>query len=214
MDLYLSPQMFAAARAEDLVLLDAAAGEYMLLPGVGTDVVAAADSNRLSGASIALAEALGELGALSRHPAPVGRRPIPPPPTFDLGQDAGPPASGRDLGRWLLSGGDMLRGYWRRPFGALAAAERAAPQGASDPGQVAAAARVFRRLLPWVPFQGECLFRSLMLRAYLRRCGLSATWVVGCQTWPFEAHCWLQVGPLVLDDTADHAAAFTPLLAL
>lgn len=214
MDLFLSSHMFAAARAEDLVLLDAVAGEYMLLPGAATGVIAAADSNRLSGASPLLAEALDELGALSQQPAPAGRRPIPPPPTFDLGQEAGPPASGRDLAHWLLSGGDMLRGYWRRPFGALVAAERAAPQGVSDPGEVATAARVFRRLLPWVPFQGECLFRSLMLRAYLRRLGLSATWVIGCQTWPFEAHCWLQVGPLVLDDTADHAASFTPLMAL
>lgn len=214
MDLHLLPHMFAAARAEDLVLLDAAVGEYMLLPGAGADVIAATDSNRLVGASIPLAEALAELGALSPHAVAVGRRPIPPSPTSDLGQKLGPQASGRDLARWLLSSGDMLQGYWRRPFGALVDAERAAPQGASEPGQVVAAARVFRRLLPWAPFQGECLFRSLMLRAYLRRCGLSATWVIGCQTWPFEAHCWLQIGPLVLDDTADHAASFTPLLAL
>ncbi len=214
MDLHLSPHMFAAARAEDLVLLDAAAGEYLLLPGAGTGVVAAADSNRLAGASIALAEALAELGALSADPDPVRRRPIPAPPTFDLGLDVGPPASVRDLAHWLLSGGDMLRDYWRRPFGTLVAAERAALGAISEPGEVVAAARVFRRLLPWVPFQGECLFRSFMLRAYLRRRGLSATWVIGCQTWPFEAHCWLQIGPLVLDDTADHAASFTPLMAL
>ncbi len=214
MDLLLSPHMFAAARAEDLVLLDAIAGEYMLLPGAGACVVAAADSNRLSVASVALAEALAELGALSADRAPVRRRQIPAPPTFDLGLDVGPPAAGRDLALWLLSGGEMVRGYWRRPFGTLVAAERAAPDGMCDPRQAAAAARIFRRLLPWVPFQGECLFRSLMLRAYLRRLGLSATWVVGCQTWPFEAHCWLQIGPLVLDDTADHAASFTPLMAL
>ncbi len=206
--------MFAAARAEDLVLLDAAAGEYMLLPGAGIGVVAAPDSNRLSGASISLAEVLAELDALSPEPAPVRRRPIPAPPTFDLGQGVDPPVSARDLAPWLLSGGDMARGYWRRPFGALVAAERAAPEGGPDPCQAAIAARVFRRLLPWVPFQGECLFRSLMLRAYLRRRGLSATWVVGCQTWPFEAHCWLQVGSLVLDDSVDHAAGFTPIMAI
>jgi len=206
--------MFAAARAEDLVLLDAAAGQYILLPGAGTGVVAAADSNRLSGASIALAQIMTELDALSADRALVRRSPIPAPPTSDLGLDTGAAVTGRDLTSWLLSGGDMVRGYWRRSFGALVAAERAAPVGVSDAGQVAAAALIFRRLLPWVPFQGECLFRSLMLRAYLRRLGLSATWVVGCQTWPFEAHCWVQIGPLVLDDTADHAASFTPLIAL
>ena len=72
----------------------------------------------------------------------------------------------------------------------------------------------FRELLPWVPFQGECLFRSVMLQAYLRRRGLASALVIGCQTWPFEAHSWVQAGDLVLDDWVDHVLGFTPLLAI
>ncbi len=108
----------------------------------------------------------------------------------------------------------MLRAYWRRPFADLIMSELAAPTYSPEIVRLTASAAVFRELLPWVPFQGVCLFRSLMLRAFLRRSRLSATWVIGCRTWPFEAHCWLQSGDLVLDDTADHAASFTPLLAV
>lgn len=212
MDLYLSPQAFAAVRGQDLILLDAVAGDYLLLPGAGQGVSTSATGNRLTGASRPLAEALAELGAVGDRP--LSRPQIPEPPTLDIGLDPGPWPSGADLIAWLGAGADMARRYGRHAFGELVAWQGEAPPGARDAPRLLSAARTFRRLLPWVPLQGECLFRALMLRAFLRRRGLAATWVVGCQTWPFEAHCWLQSGPLVLDDTADHAAGFTPLLAL
>lgn len=214
MELFLSPSIFLAVRAEDLLLLDASVGEYLLLPDAGDGVAVAPDSNRVSVGSATLAEALASLGAFAPQALPIDRRPIPPPPTCDLGGELGPPSAAADRLRMLLTSADMVRGYWRAPFGKLVAKELAAPVMASDIDRLASASQTFRRLLPWVPFQGECLFRSLMLRAYLRRLGLSATWVVGCQTWPFEAHCWLQSGVVVLDDTAEHAASFTPLMAV
>ncbi len=214
MDLHLASYVYAAARAEDLVVLDARQGEYLLLPGVAKDLAVAADSNRLTGATADLSTAFSELDLTDPAGALRARTPPPPPPITDLHARPESDLSLGDVARWSATMADMLGAYWRRPFADLVSGERRAATLCFDPGRVSAQALKFQRLLPWVPFQGECLFRSVMLRRYLRRAGLSATWVIGCRTWPFEAHCWLQVGDIVLDDTADHAASFTPLLAV
>jgi hypothetical protein len=72
----------------------------------------------------------------------------------------------------------------------------------------------YRRLLPWLPIDGACLFRSEMLRAYLRALGHDATWTFGVRTWPFRAHCWLQIEDMALDDEAERLAAFHPIMAV
>lgn len=72
----------------------------------------------------------------------------------------------------------------------------------------------FARIAPWLPREGLCLMRSLQQRLYLAGRGLSAAWVFGVRTWPFEAHCWLQAGDVVLDDTPEHAGAYTPILVV
>jgi hypothetical protein len=59
----------------------------------------------------------------------------------------------------------------------------------------------FRRWAPFAPVSGKCLLRSFMLLRLLRRRGFDAHWVFGVSTWPFTAHCWLQVGDIVLDDS-------------
>jgi hypothetical protein len=38
--------------------------------------------------------------------------------------------------------------------------------------------------------------------------------VFGVRTWPFHAHCWLQVEDVVLDDHHERIGAYTPLMAL
>lgn len=73
---------------------------------------------------------------------------------------------------------------------------------------------VYRRLSPWLPIDGRCLFRSEMLRAYLRALGHEVTWVFGVRTWPFRAHCWLQVEDVALDDEAERLAAYQPIMAV
>ncbi|OIQ70741.1 hypothetical protein GALL_476450 [mine drainage metagenome] len=72
----------------------------------------------------------------------------------------------------------------------------------------------FQACQPWIPFQGACLYRSFLLREALRRLGEPVWWVFGVQTWPFEAHCWLQVGDVVLDDWVERVVAYTPILAV
>ena len=69
-------------------------------------------------------------------------------------------------------------------------------------------------LLPWLPFQGQCLHRAFMLRRLLARRGLSVHWVFGVRTWPFMAHCWLQAGDTLVADDLDRVLGFTPILVV
>lgn len=71
---------------------------------------------------------------------------------------------------------------------------------------------LFDRWLPWTPFQGRCLYRAYTLRRFLRAGGLDARWVFGVRTWPFAAHCWLQIDDLLLDDDLDRVGLYTPIM--
>ena len=70
----------------------------------------------------------------------------------------------------------------------------------------------FLTALPWVPGQGQCLQRAFALRRLLARDGIQADWVFGVRTWPFLAHCWLQIDDLLLADDLDRVRGFTPIL--
>lgn len=72
----------------------------------------------------------------------------------------------------------------------------------------------FQRWAPYAPTALTCLLRSYLLLRRLRQAGLGATWVFGVRTWPFAAHCWLQVGDLVLDDPLERLVAYRPILAV
>ena len=48
----------------------------------------------------------------------------------------------------------------------------------------------------------------------LRRAGQNAAWVFGVRTWPFSAHCWLQIGDAVLDDDPERVSRYTPIMVL
>jgi hypothetical protein len=79
---------------------------------------------------------------------------------------------------------------------------------------VAAVTAAFIRLMPWAPYQGACLHRAFLLLFMLRASGADAIWVFGVRTWPFSAHCWLQVGDSVLDDDPERVSLYTPILAV
>lgn len=58
----------------------------------------------------------------------------------------------------------------------------------------------------------RCLHNSLALRRNLEHHGYSAALVFGVKLLPFEAHCWLQIGPVVINDHHEQTAEFTPVL--
>jgi hypothetical protein len=75
-------------------------------------------------------------------------------------------------------------------------------------------ASVFDRLRWFYPRPYLCLFDSLALTHFLARFGLYPDWVFGVQADPFEAHCWVQAGSVVLNDTVERVSAFTPIMCV
>jgi len=62
--------------------------------------------------------------------------------------------------------------------------------------------------------KNECLYDSLALIEYLARYGIHADWVFGVQTRPFAAHCWVQHGDIVFNDTVEHVSGYTPIMVV
>lgn len=62
--------------------------------------------------------------------------------------------------------------------------------------------------------KNECLFDSLALIEFLARYGLHGDWIFGVQTRPFAAHCWVQHGDIVFNDTAEHVSGYTPIMVV
>jgi hypothetical protein len=60
----------------------------------------------------------------------------------------------------------------------------------------------------------ECLYDSLALLEYLARKSVYPDWVFGVRTRPFAAHCWVQHGGIVLNDTVEHVSGFTPIMVV
>lgn len=214
MDLQLSAHIHAALHQHDLVLLDVEAGTYQCMPGAGEVIEVVSQGAGLVVRDEALAANLIGL-RLATPGRPADMRPSALPPSRDLFDDALPIAGVADLAGMARASALMIKTYWGAPFGRLIATARArSGEGRMHLAEASREALVFRRMLPWAPWQGACLYRSFMLLRFMRRKRLAASWVFGVQTWPFEAHCWLQVGDLVLDDHVEHAASYSPIMVI
>lgn len=79
--------------------------------------------------------------------------------------------------------------------------------------RIRALANVFGRSRLYVPFDTStsCLLDSIALTKYLADHGVWAQIVFGVTSNPFSAHCWVQWGDLVLNDTVGNAASYTPI---
>lgn len=73
---------------------------------------------------------------------------------------------------------------------------------------------IFRKLRPWYPRGYLCLFEALALVEFLARRRHFPTWVFGVQAQPFGAHCWVQTGDQLLNEGAEYANQFTPIMAV
>ncbi|MEW9625813.1 lasso peptide biosynthesis B2 protein [Rhodanobacter geophilus] len=69
----------------------------------------------------------------------------------------------------------------------------------------------FRLARACTPVETRCLLDSLAMVRFLARRKLHASIVFGVTSDPFSAHCWVQAGDLVLNDTVGHAKAHTPI---
>ncbi len=60
----------------------------------------------------------------------------------------------------------------------------------------------------------RCVFDSLVVTEYLAHFGLHPTFVIGVQTDPFGAHCWVQAGNYIFNDKALRTRYFSPILVI
>ena len=72
----------------------------------------------------------------------------------------------------------------------------------------------FLKIAVWFGDTDQCLARSLAFRMLAFRLGHSPSLVLGVKLDPFVAHCWVQTGSRVENDTLDRVRIFTPILVL
>lgn len=216
MRLALADHVHGVVLDDDLVLLDVDADTYFCLPA--GDHALALKGRDLEAEPEGLALALIEAGlatpTLNTLPSAA---PLPRPQrSARAALDADPALKAAPV-RWIQLVA-LWRAVWqarraeRRAFAARLARPEAPPSALT--AELLADLAVYRRLVPWLPVDGACLFRSQMLRAYLAALGHGVTWTFGVRTWPFIAHCWLQVEDMALDDEAERLVAFHPILAV
>jgi hypothetical protein len=93
----------------------------------------------------------------------------------------------------------------------LAQPLQAKPLAAEPECRLYDVAAVFRRARLYVPVDMCCLLDSIALATFLRKRQLHAHVVFGVALDPFSAHCWVQAGDLVLNDTVGNVHSHTPI---
>lgn len=209
--LWCAETVHVAKIGDDVVVLDVAADLYACLVNaagirhIGPDGAVVCDDP-------ATRQALVELGLVSPHPPSAPRRVI-----IKARRQIQPVAVARLETLWALMAlataalkfrGQPLDVLTRR--GAAGGGDRPAP----DEGRIARLVSASRKARPWIPFEGACLQRAFQLRSHLAAEGVDADWVFGVRTWPFNAHCWLQIGDLVVGDRLERVRRYTPIMSV
>ncbi len=203
----------------DVVILNSRLDRYDSLVG-GVGLIRPHQGDRVIVEMAAHLDPLISAGVLQRHPPLHPPRTAPAPErTLVVGA---PPNLSRLPGvaaTALLAG----RAFDGADFSSLLTLARAmklrvtaesARRQEPDEDQLRRHVTAFQHLLAWLPHQGVCLRRAFLLLHYLSRRGITADWVFGVRTWPFAAHCWLQIGTVALVDDVDRLEALTPILVV
>ncbi len=218
MQLRLGQDIHAVMIDGDAVFLDVRSDAYFCLPGVGA--VLAVRGTTVSTPEASLAEGLCAAGLATTEPCGPDRPPPPPAPLrtaraliVGAAHERAParPRHWRAVAKAALEASAGRRKRFDRLLPAPPSLEpsRVAPApGATLLRDLA----IFRRIAPWLPLDGLCLYRSHLLRAYLTALGHRVDWMFGVRTWPFRAHCWLQAGDVALDDEAERVLAYHPIM--
>jgi Transglutaminase-like superfamily len=230
----LSEHVHLCVTGDQVVLLDLATDQYVALDLAlsrsisamvrGWPAVEQTGEPRRSSDGTATAQRMQARGLLTTDPrhgkdAAPATIPLPSVSLFDV-QDAEEPAIRSNHVRAFamsavvaalklrgLSIRRVVRAVTRRREARMA---RAVP---FDPKAVSKLVAVFFRLRPFF-FTGHnaCLFESLALIDYLSRFGLFPHWTFGVQVAPFAAHCWVQQGDVVLNDSVENVRRYTPIM--
>jgi len=93
--------------------------------------------------------------------------------------------------------------------------EQAQASGGLDVDTVRPLVTAFVYLRPlFFTSKDACLLDSLTLVNFLAGYSVFPQWVFGVKTDPFYAHCWVQHGDFVFNDTPDYIRGFSPILVV
>lgn len=218
-DLWCAPHVHLATIDEDVIVLDLLEDQYDCLVDAAVWLTAEDDGGIHVGDQAA-ADALLEAGIAIHDPPPSLRRPRVP-PKRDLSIPANPPRVeilralvGLAVATAVFRKKSLLELIQLNPFVSLPESKKSTGRGAFPESKIAVLLAAARHARPWVPFEGECLQRAFQLRYYLAHRGIATDWVFGVRTWPFSAHCWLQVGDVVIGDRLERVARYTPIMTV
>lgn len=205
----LAEGVFMTAVGHDVVVLDLATDTYACLPDAAQQMVL----------RDGLVEAeLGHLGLLADaglvgDASTASRVAVPSHPSREMPtpSDGWTPLRSVLFARAVISSERLDAGPTIRTLIESLPAASGRPANTARVGAVTAA---FKTFLPWAPNQGACLYRAFVLLTMLRYAGENAWWVFGVRTWPFGAHCWLQIEDAVLDDDPERVSHYTPIMAV
>lgn len=209
--LWLATGVHAVALRDDLVFLDIPNDRYICLPGAAPSLILG-DGGAADVLDPSVGDVLSESGLIATGPPTDPRLAANLPALTGEVRDGRPGAVDRMRAAiFALASAGLFRSLTLS--GLIAEAQRcrsgARPACGADPDLLGAA---FDIAMPWLPLEGLCLQRSFLLLRFLARSGIAADWVFGVRSWPFVAHCWVQVDDRLIGDRLDHVRAFTPIL--
>lgn len=213
-ELWCAAGVFLAPVGEDVVVLDVNADQdHCLLDGADWMIVGEGGSVTVPDESAANL-LLGAGVAVSERPHPSRRTPQPARRQLATASTASSRANLR-AGFSLAAATVSFRGKsLRQLVQTCPPTSSPAPHDLHDARTLIESVAAIQAALPWIPFEGECLQRAFQIRRILARRGFHPDWVFGVRTWPFAAHCWLQVGDLVIADTLDRVDRYTPIMVV
>lgn len=213
-ELWCAAGVYLARVGEDIVVLDVNADQYHCLLD-GADWIVVGDGGSIAVPDESAANLLLETGFAVRE-RPHSSRRTPHPARRPLA--AASPPSGRTIlraGFELAAATMSFRGKsLHQLVRSCGPASSPAPHALHDVRTLIESVAAVQAALPWIPFEGECLQRAFQVRRVLARRGIRPDWVFGVRTWPFAAHCWLQIGDLVIADTLDRVTRYTPIMVV
>ncbi len=204
------PHIRLAALGQDLAILDLAADRYSALPGAlmrGPDTSSrpVASLGFIDETAANLLQAGGILVERDETASPIVRT------SRALERRVATRVQLRDV---VALAHALATTGWRLALGRHCRTFSATRLEACDPTELQAVAAALDRLAALrlvVPTPLRCLPACLVAAVFLRDLGLDAEIVFGVRAHPFLAHCWLERGGVVLDDTLDRVHAYTPI---
>lgn len=217
----IGPRARAALIDDRLVLLDIAAGDYLVLTATETAMWRAltelsaerrvgALAGQFEAPAALIAADLAQFEKMCLARGYLVARPLPP---------GGPPRAGdRDslsalrAWLWMFRVSGALRRSFQEAYDKCQRLRR--PREPRPPGLLQEAESAFLRAENFFIFRKapkDCLPRSLSLYAFLTSAGFDVTHVIGVSRFPFEAHAWVEGDGRVLLDRPDWVRTYAPL---